>query len=150
MNPSTAAPDALDPTLRVVDAVARANGFDGFVMLNLYPLRCTRPDDLPREADLDLLARNLQHVAAAVAPGATVWAAWGALIEKRPYLAPALRELVAGSALGDATWVARGRRSRAGHPHHPLYVRKDAPLERFDIRGYLELPARPAPSGRPA
>ena len=46
INPSTAAPDNLDNTLKSVQRIASCNGFDSFIMFNLYPLRSSNPDDL--------------------------------------------------------------------------------------------------------
>ena len=46
INPSTAAPDALDPTLQSVQRIALANGYDSFLMFNVYAQRATRPDDM--------------------------------------------------------------------------------------------------------
>lgn len=37
----------------------------------------------------------------------------------------------------DAQWVTAGRRSKKGHPHHPLYLRADSPLEAFAVEEYL-------------
>ena len=37
-----------------------------------------------------------------------------------------------------ARWFTAGPRSRAGHPHHPLYLKKDSPLDPFtDLKEYL-------------
>ena len=46
INPSTAAPDALDPTLQSAQRIALANGYDSFLMFNVYAQRATRPDDM--------------------------------------------------------------------------------------------------------
>ena len=51
INPSTAAPDALDPTLQSVERVARSNGYDSFLMFNVYAQRATRPDDMHRSRE---------------------------------------------------------------------------------------------------
>ena len=38
-----------------------------------------------------------------------------------------------------ALWFTAGPRSKAGHPHHPLYLKKDAPLDPFsDLTDYLK------------
>ena len=37
INPSTAQPGALDPTLKSVERLANANGFDSWIMFNVYP-----------------------------------------------------------------------------------------------------------------
>lgn len=44
VNPGTAAPGALDPTLKSVERFANEHGYDSFIMLNLYPQRSTNPD----------------------------------------------------------------------------------------------------------
>ena len=31
-----------------------------------------------------------------------------------------------------------GKRSKKGHPHHPLYLRKDSTPEPFDVENYLD------------
>ena len=36
INPSTAQPGALDPTLKSVERLANANGFDSWIMFNVY------------------------------------------------------------------------------------------------------------------
>ena len=35
-------------------------------------------------------------------------------------------------------WVTFGKRSKKGHPHHPLYLRKDSTPEPFDVEEYLD------------
>ena len=44
INPSTAEPDRLDPTLQSAQRIARFNGYDSFLMFNVYAQRATRPD----------------------------------------------------------------------------------------------------------
>ena len=67
-----------------------------------------------------------------------VWAAWGAIIEKRPYLVRCLSDMLQiGRELG-ACWYSAGARSKKGHPHHPLYLRKDSTLDLFDVSLYVE------------
>ena len=138
INPSTAAPGDLDRTVATVARVAEGGGFDGFMMLNVYPQRATNPSDLHAAVDPELHAWNLRSIAA-FADGRTlkVWAAWGTLIRKRKYLPQLLTDIVALPELANAQWLTRGPRSKAGHPHHPLYVRADALLDALDVSAYL-------------
>ena len=46
INPSTAEPDNLDNTLKSVSRIAGGNGFDSWIMFNVYAQRATRPDDM--------------------------------------------------------------------------------------------------------
>ena len=48
LNPSTADETKPDPTMRRTMQIAEFNGYDGFIMLNLYPQRSTKPKDLAR------------------------------------------------------------------------------------------------------
>ena len=66
-----------------------------------------------------------------------VWAAWGTIIEKRAYLADCVRDMVAIGKECGATWCCAGAVSKKGHPHHPLYLRKDEKVKPFDINSYL-------------
>ena len=79
--------------------------------------------------------RWLQAVLAQTEP--TMWAAWGTLIEKRDYLPGLMREMVALTREKNIPWVTFGPRSKKGHPHHPLYLRKDSAPEPFDVENYL-------------
>ena len=139
VNPSTATPDKLDNTLRAVKRFAKTHGYDGWMMFNVYPQRATNPDDLPAEFDNLLHALNRAHIYRTLMSlgGVTVWAAWGTLIEKRPYLVDCLREIVADSKKRPLQWITIGDRSQAGHPHHPLYLANDAKVAVFDIDEYL-------------
>ncbi len=139
VNPSTATPEKLDPTLRRVKGLAKLHGYDGWMMFNVYPLRATNPADLPAEWDNLLHAMNRLHIYQTLKKlgAVTVWAAWGTLIEKRPYLALCLREIVADSKCRPLQWITIGDRSQAGHPHHPLYLANEAEITPFDIDEYL-------------
>jgi hypothetical protein len=68
-----------------------------------------------------------------------VWAAWGAIIEKRGYLADCVRDMLSVGKEYGTKWYCAGAISKKGHPHHPLYLRKDEQLKSFDIEGYLNL-----------
>ena len=46
INPSTAHPDHLDNTLKSVERIAHANGYDSFIMVNVYAQRATDPKDM--------------------------------------------------------------------------------------------------------
>ena len=143
VNPSTAAPDDLDNTLKSVSRIAEGNGFDSWIMFNVYAQRATRPEDMDRELNQALHRANmaafeyiLQNVAQGLRPA--VWAAWGTIIEKRPYLPGCVRDMVALGRRYDARWLCAGKRSAKGHPHHPLYLRKDEKTVEFDVEQYLE------------
>ena len=141
VNPSTARPDALDNTLKSAERIALFNGFDSFIMFNVYAQRATDPDDMEKELNRELHEENLKAFEWVLSCGEgapSVWAAWGAVIEKRAYLPECVRDMVAAGERHNAKWFTAGARSKAGHPHHPLYLKKDSVLDPFDPIEYLD------------
>lgn len=141
INPSTAAPDALDNTLKSVSRIAASNGYDGWMMFNVYAQRATRPQDMDLELNKVLHCENMKAfrwLLELAGNKPTIWAAWGTVIERRPYLARCVKDLAEIAESYGAVWCCAGSRSKAGHPHHPLYLRKDSSLTEFEIGKYLE------------
>ena len=138
INPSTAAPDDLDNTLKSVQRIALANGFDSFLMFNVYAQRSTDPDSMEKACNETLHAENLAafRYLLSLCPQPCVWAAWGAIIEKRGYLRRCLLDQIAAGREAGARWFTAGPITKKGHPHHPLYLRKDAVLDPFDPEKY--------------
>lgn len=140
INPSTAEPDNLDNTLKSVERIAHGNGFDSFIMFNVYAERATNPDDMDKVFNEKLHNENMKafrFVLAHAGDKPSVWAAWGAIIEKRSYLKTCVADMVRIGNEYDAAWYKAGAVSKAGHPHHPLYLKKDERLEFFDMNAYL-------------
>lgn len=139
INPSTAEPNKLDPTLKSVDRISAANGFDSWIMINVYPQRATNPNDIHTKMERSLHYENLLHIERVLKEyRPTIWAAWGTNICKRPYLVSCLADLVELSNKYSCKWVNAGENSKQGHPHHPLYLDKFAALNNFDIDLYLK------------
>ena len=142
INPSTAAPDALDNTLQSVDRIAAYNGYDSFIMFNVYAERATNPDDMDQGFNSDLHAENMKafrYVLERAKGDPSIWAAWGTIIEKRPYLMNCLKDMVQIGTEYGAKWYRAGAVSKKGHPHHPLYLRKDSELVPFQIDDYIRM-----------
>ncbi len=141
VNPSTAVPGRLDNTLKSAERIALFNGYDSFIMFNVYAQRATLPEDMDRELNPLLHAENMKafrYVLERSSGAPSVWAAWGAVIEKRDYLPLCVRDMAEIGREYGAVWYTAGPRSRAGHPHHPLYLKKDSVLEPFDdLEDYL-------------
>ena len=140
INPSTAEPDNLDNTLKSVERIALGNGFDSFIMFNVYAQRATDPDAMEKQCNTQLHKENLDafRYVLSISEKPAVWAAWGAIIEKRDYLADCVKDMVeVGQAYG-AEWYCAGAITKKGHPHHPLYLRKDEKIKPFDVEGYLK------------
>lgn len=139
INPSTARPDDLDNTLKSVERIALGNGFDSFIMFNVYAQRATDPDAMEKQCNRALHAENLEafRYVLSISDKPAVWAAWGTIIEKREYLSECLLDMLAVGKEYGARWYCAGAVSKKGHPHHPLYLRKDEKIKPFDIEAYL-------------
>ncbi len=140
INPSTAQPGDLDNTLKSVERIAHGNGFDSFIMFNVYAQRATDPDAMEPQCNLLLHKENLEafRYVLSISEKPAVWAAWGTIIEKRKYLPECVRDMVEAGERYGASWYCAGAVSKKGHPHHPLYLRKDEKLKPFDVTAYLE------------
>jgi len=139
INPSTAQPGDLDNTLKSVERIALGNGFDSFIMFNVYAQRATNPDTMEKTCNSLLHQENMEafRYVLSISEEPAVWAAWGTIIEKRDYLTDCLQDMLAvGQAYG-ASWYCAGATSKKGHPHHPLYLRKDEKLHPFYVDNYL-------------
>ena len=139
INPSTAQPGDLDNTLKSVERIALGNGFDSFIMFNVYAQRATDPDAMEKTCNIQLHRENLEafRYVLSIGENPTVWAAWGTIIEKRDYLPDCLRDMIAAGEEYGAQWVCAGKCSKKGHPHHPLYLRKDEQIRPFPVVEYL-------------
>jgi hypothetical protein len=139
INPSTAQPGDLDNTLKSVQRIAHGNGFDSFIMFYVYAQRATDPDAMEHSSNLQLHRENLEafRYVLSIGENPTVWAAWGTIIEKRDYLKDCLKDMIAAGEEYGAKWVCAGKCSKKGHPHHPLYLRKDEVIRPFPVAEYL-------------
>jgi hypothetical protein len=125
LNPSTADKSEDDPTIRRCMGLARDRGFGKMWAVNLFGYRTPTPGQLRRVPD-PIGPDNDRHLRAVCGRADVVIAAWG----------------VHGALMGRdrvvAGWLARRRRpvlcfgtTKAGHPRHPLYLPRDAPLEPY-------------------
>lgn len=141
INPSTAKPDALDPTLKSVERIALNNGYDSFIMFNVYSQRATNPDLMEKELNSILHQENMkafEYILSLYKENTpSVWAAWGNIIEKRDYLMDCVKDMIEIGKKYNANWYTAGKKSVKGHPHHPLYLKSTSELDAFNIEEYI-------------
>ncbi len=142
INPSTAKPDDLDNTLKSVERIALGNGYDSFIMFNVYAQRATSPKDMEKECNFHLHNENMkafEYILNLSENAPAVWAAWGTIINERDYLVDCVLDMIEIGEKYGAQWFTAGARSkRGGHPHHPLYLKKDSKLDEFQVKSYCE------------
>lgn len=139
INPSTAHPNDLDNTVTRVQRFCVDNGYDGWIMLNVYPQRATDPDDMHAQVDQAIHNENCVQIRKFMREigELDVCAAWGIEIDRRPFLVNCLSDVA--EAIGfDKRWLHLSALTKDNHPRHPLYLRADAAFSEFDIRNYLE------------
>lgn len=139
INPSTAKPDELDNTLKTVKRFSFDLGYDSWLMLNVYPQRYTNPNKLDKEINRGYHFENLKQIKSLLNSGNfDIWAAWGTIIKKRKYLLSCLNDIVSITMKYSINWYTIGKKSKDGHPHHPLYLNKKLKLDSFNINEYLK------------
>lgn len=142
VNPSTATPEKLDPTLNRVRRYAQKHRYGAWYMLNLYPQRATNPNDMDKQGDGTKHRRNIAAIRKLLQaiPEADVWCAWGVSICKRAYLTDFLHGKEQNGTDGILVQFDGNYRFMAyaetkyGYPRHPLMMRKTdvlQPLDRF-------------------
>jgi hypothetical protein len=138
INPSTADDVHYDSTINHVIGTSKRLGFDGWIMLNVYPQRATNPNDLDTVFDQIKHKNNLDHIKEMFSGNINyIWAAWGNLIMKRNYLLSALSDIYLESIKANMNWLYVGPLTKNGNPHHPLYLPATSDKSEFDIKKYL-------------
>ena len=128
LNPSLADSQHDDPTIRRCRGFAAREGFERLLVGNLFALRSPSPQALRWAHMPDPIGPDNDEALRQIAKrSATVIAAWGAdrMVAGRE---AAVKRLLHAQG---ATLMCLGR-TKAGHPQHPLYVARDAPLVPFD------------------
>jgi hypothetical protein len=113
LNPSTADQDTNDPTVERCERRARAMGFDGLLVANLFALRSTDPGVL-REAAAPMGPQNDAAISLAQQlAGQTIcgWGAHGCCRDRGRMLCERLKRPLYHLGL-----------TRGGQPRHPLYL----------------------------
>ena len=138
LNPSTADDQKPDPTMKKVIRFAEKNGFNGFVMLNLYPERTANPDNLPKESDCneELLTHNLKAIVEVMPNNTAVLACWGNNIYMRTYLLRSLSLIAKELGNKNCRWLAI-KLTKYGNPQHPSRAAYGRFIE-FDMKNYVE------------
>ena len=151
VNPSTANNDYADKTLHMVEQIAKRNGFDSWMMFNIYPYRSTNPKCLPHIRNMELHKENLHYIKSYLGKikqtektNLTIWAAWGNPIFERDYLINCLRDIYDITNQYSCRFVAFGAEkngkimstTKQNNPRHPSRLSFSAKSESFDITHY--------------
>lgn len=148
VNPSTADNEYADKTLHMVEQIAKHNGYDGWIMMNLYALRSTDPKGLPPQVDPILHEQNMEHIYEVLRRcNLSLWAAWGEPIALQPYLTRCLQDIYKIAEDCECTWISFGKQNEDGvimsttaknHPRHPSRLPLAVKPKAYNVTHYFE------------
>ena len=130
-NPSVASGSECDTTMNNLCSILQNNGYDGFVMLNLYLLIATNPDEL---ADFDekIHAKNSAKIKAVLAEykNSDILLCYGVVLKKRKYLQKCLDDIL--SLCSSRNIKCLDAITKDGYPPHPS--RKSNKIKIIDFK----------------
>jgi hypothetical protein len=138
INPSTAEPDNLDPTLRSVSAISSSNGYDSWIMFNVYPKRDTVFDDIDKVIQDEEHTKNVNAIIETISKydEVDIWVAFGNHIYGRTYMSYCLKDIYDKLSGIKINWLSIGV-NKSGAPKHPLYQKSTSQLVSFDMNAYI-------------
>ena len=146
INPSTADQDGLDNTTKRITKIAENSGYDGWIMLNICPLRYTNPKDLKEnynnkytEENLGKIkTENIKQIKEIVNRDNhnNIVCAWGNSIELIPEFEDILNELKEILS-GKNIYYLKSENKKTEltakkHPRHPLGCSSKSKLKEFE------------------
>ena len=125
LNPSRADATSDDPTLRACMQFAQRWDYASLTVVNLFAYRTPHPTELklakdPVGPDNDLY---VLRAAAKAQQVVLAWGNWGSLGERDRHMLTLLSPY--------QSKLTCLQRNRSGQPRHPLYIRRDHPLQSF-------------------
>ena len=141
LNPSTADAEINDPTIKRCMSFARAEGFGGIEVVNLFAYRATKPAVL-RSAGWQVGPKNDHHITQAASTASGVCVAWGAHAG-HPVATARVQQVM------PMLWSIRGELlclhiTASGHPSHPLFLTSACSLRPFTLQAVADAMARGA------
>lgn len=130
LNPSTADETQNDPTIRRCIGFAEDWGCRGLFIFNMFAVRATDPREMDKHPDPVGPINDKAIYAGLRLTNGPVVVAWGA-----DKMVSAERERAIYDVIRTAGDVPQCLgTTKDGHPRHPLYLRKDTPLEPWEPR----------------
>ena len=129
LNPSTADANIDDPTIRRCMGYAMRWGYYGIIVVNLFALRATDPNDLCASDD-PIGPENYHYIFQASREASLTIAAWGI---RGKYLKQDEKVL---AQLTNCHYLAL---TKNGSPRHPLYLRKELQAIPFESQEEIKI-----------
>lgn len=136
LNPSTADEKYPDATIKKIMGFAERWGYDSFIMVNVYPLRCTFPRELPEDFEKDLHVQNYRIIEEIISKldKTEVLVCYGDCITLRPYLEFCKSEILKMfSSYSNLKLVRISDLTKKGNPRHPSRLSYKSPKLEFEV-----------------
>ncbi len=144
MSPGVSTPASIDDSILNVEQMAFTNGFDSWIMMNVYPRRMEKQANGTGGGwDRDLHRENLKHIRDILAEirekeeHPVIWAAWGSYIKEQDHYMACLEEIVALAKEYESRWITFTEVPDGEHPEHCLDSVPAGEQRPFDIDRYL-------------
>lgn len=134
INPSTAEPNKPDRTIKAVKKIAQNNGYDSFIMFNVYPVRSTIFEHLSQEENKSYNKRNIKEILNVIKKlpkPVNIWVAYGNHIDERKYTRECFNNLKKELDTFDCKYWSGGL-TKNGNPRHPLYLNRETKLQEYN------------------
>ena len=139
LNPSLADENTDDPTFLRMKQIAKNNGFDGIIVINLSPEISSTPEGLHPAKDIlakgnQEIKKEIERVVKTLKNNLSVWCAWGDNVEKKQFslLRDNIFEIIALFPK-ETRFLRLYALTKSGNPRHPLYAEKDSILLDFSL-----------------
>lgn len=138
-NPSIADAEKTDLTFGSICRIARGNGYDQVIVVNLTPFIAANPQNLPYKQDVSSASRNHKIIEEAanhivnMVGCLDVWCAWGNLVETRTYLPLNRTSIIKLLINRQANLLSLPNLTKNGNPAHPLYHKHNSRLVPYQI-----------------
>lgn len=121
LNPSTADAENDDPTIRRCKKFAEFWGYGGVCMANLFAFRATEPSDMMKASD-PIGPENDEWLVKLAKDAGVVVAAWSSK-GRHLYRSSEVRKM-----FPELHYI---KLNKSGEPAHPLYLKGDLPLQKW-------------------
>lgn len=138
INPNRANKYEGDATMKAIEKLIKKK-HEGFILINLYPLRAPQVKKLPLSDDDNLIEKNNKKIKTLNDNYRfkSVWAAWGGDISERNYFNDSLFHIF--NIFNNLPWFSYGMLTKDGHPRHPSRKSYDLNFEQFPIESYVDI-----------
>lgn len=140
INPSIGSPTTTTPTLGTIRHIAKAYGYDSWIVLSLYPQRATHLDELDHSANSAWIEENNKVIAQILSkyPNHKIWAAWGTHYFDRYFFIQCLSDILKIADQYGETWMHYGPLDEDGAPRYCLYLDDDEGFFDYDVKDFLK------------